>query len=337
MKRGVYKIEAEGADITAIIKDRFIDLTITDAAGKDSDNFRLTLDNRDDELEFPATGAKLKIWIGLEGDLVYKGEYSVDEVTEFLDDGHLEITGRASDMTGPIKTQKTMTWEAPLTIGDMANTIAIESGYSCQVHPAIASISIGHQNQKAESDLNLLTRICEAHSALMKLGGGYLLIVPKAGNEAANGASLGEVVIDDPSESSGRVTIQERGTHKAVMASYFDQAAQQTVNVVYGDKDAKPLELKGKCKDEAEALAKARAKFEESARGRAEMTLDRPLTPQIVSPGRVRVVGHRQSANGLWQVESATHSVGSSGYSKTSLQLKTIEHEASKKKGGKTK
>lgn len=331
-KRGLFRIDAEGIDITAKIADRFLGLSVTDAAGKDSDTFQLTLDNRDDAIAFPATGYKLRIWMGLEGQMVDKGLYAVDEISEGLESGEIEVTGKAADMTGPVKTPKTCTWDPPLSLATLANTIATDSGYACQVHPSIKDIELGHINQKAESDMNLLTRICEAHGALMKLGGGYLLVVPREGGEAASGAPLGEIVIDDPSESSGRVTIQERGTYGAVMASWFDAAAQQLVQVIYGDKSAKPLELKGNCKDEAEALAKAKSKMEEQARGRATMNLTRPLTPEIVSPGRVIVKGHRRSANGSWFVDSATHYVGPDSVSSTTLRLSTHEHEASKKK-----
>lgn len=332
MKRGLFKIEAEGNDITHLIRDRFLDLYVTDAAGKDSDSFRLVLDNRDDKITLPATGYKLRIWIGLDGAMVDKGQFTVDEISESLDTGDIEVTGRAADMTATINKAKTCTWDGPLKLADLANTIAVDHGYSCQVHPSLASIELGHINQKAESDMNLLTRLCEAHSALMKLGGGYLLIVPREAGEAATGAPLGEVLIDDPSKSSGRVTIQEAATTKAVQTCYFDAANQQLVNVVVGEKDAKPMELKGRCKDEAEAVERANAKLRELARGKAKMSLTRPLTPEIVSPGKVRVANHRQSANGVWFVESAEHHVGSSGVSSTALQLSTHEHDSAKRK-----
>lgn len=334
MKRGIFRVEADSKDITEIIKDRFLDLTITDAAGKDSDTFSLSLDNRDDKLAFPATGFVVRVWLGLEGGLVDKGSYTVDEITEGLEGGILDISGKATAMTGGLKAQKTRTWEAPLLLGKFVQDIASEHGYSCAVHPDLSNVDVGHQNQKAESDMNLLTRICEAKGALMKAGGGHLLVVPRDASEAATGAPLPVIVIDDPSESSGRVTLQERGTYAAVKASYFDAATQSLKWVTAkGDGSGETLELKGQFKDEEEALSKAKSKLADAKRGKATMSLIRPLTPEIVSPGHVRVVNHRQSANGLWSVESATHHVGQQGVSSTSLNLATIEHEASKRKG----
>ncbi|MGL4508189.1 MAG: phage late control D family protein, partial [Aeromonas sobria] len=137
-KRGHYRIMAEGADITARISDRFLSLTLTDNAGEDSDTFSLSLDNRDDKLLFPGTGTKLRIWIGPEGELMDKGLYTVDEISEDLWTGDLEITGKATDTKGTIKAQKTRTWAAG-TLGAMARKIASENGYGVMVHKALDS------------------------------------------------------------------------------------------------------------------------------------------------------------------------------------------------------
>lgn len=333
-KRGMFKIEAEGRNITALIADRFLGLTVTDSDGKNSDTMALSLDNRDDKLKFPATGAKLSIWIGDEGDLVNKGLFTIDEITEGLEDGIVEVSGKAADMKGTIKSQKTRTWEAPLTLGQLVQHIAGEHGYTAKVHTNCGNVELGHLNQRSESDMNLLTRLCEAHGALMKVGNGNLLVAPREAAENADGVPLPMTVIDDPSESSGRVTIQERGSCGAVQACYFDEGLQQLVNVVVKGQDAEgpTVELKGRCKSQEEAVAKAKARLDEAARGRATMTLNRPLTPEIVSPGKVRVVGHRQSANGIWIVKSAVHYVGPDSVSNTALTLSTHEHEASKGK-----
>lgn len=334
MKKALFRVVADGSDITAKIADRFMGLTVSDASGKDCDTMALTLDNRDDKLRFPSTGAKLQVWMGLEGRLMNKGLYIIDEITEGLDDGVIEVSGKAADMTGDIKSQKTRTWEGPLTLEALANHIAGEHGYTPQIHTDCGCIKLGHLNQKAESDMNLLTRLCNSNGALMKLGNGILIIVPREAAETATGEPIPLVVIDDPSESSGRVTIQERESYAAVQACYFDAALQQLVNIIVQaeGKEGPTLELKGRCKSSDEATATAKSKLDDLARGRAKMNLTRPLTPEIISPGKVLVVGHRQSANGEWFVEAVEHYVGPDSVSSTTLRLSTHEHEASKKK-----
>ncbi|APU01178.1 hypothetical protein [Aeromonas phage 32] len=332
MKEGHYRIMAEGADITARISDRFISLTLTDNAGEDSDTFSLTLDNRDDKLLFPGTGTKLRIWIGPEGELMDKGLYTVDEVSEDLWVGDIEITGKATDTKGTLKSQKTRTWEAQ-TLGAIARKIAGENGYGCTVNAALDAIKIPHTAQKAESDQNLLTRLCKKHSGIMKVGDGKILLTTRTSGETASGKPLPVVVISDPSESKGRVTLQERGTFGAVVVSWFDAGAQANISLtVKGQKEGPTQTLKGKFRNHDEAIAAATAFLEQQERGKATMSLTRPLTPDIVAPGKVKVIGHRQSANGVWYVESATHYVGSGQPSSTSLSLTTEEYDAEQPK-----
>lgn len=333
MKQGHYRIQVEGGpDVSARISDRFMSMTLTDSAGEDSDTFSITLDNRDDKLLFPGTGTKLRIWIGPEGELMDKGLYTVDEVSEDLWSGDLEISGKAVDTKGTLKAQKTRTWAAQ-TLGAMAKKIAGENGYGCIVNPRLTGIKIPHTAQKAESDMNLLTRLCKKHSALMKVGDGKILITPRGSGETANGQPLPVVTISDPSESKGRVTLQERGTFGAVVVSWFDDKQQANISLtVNGPKDGPTQTLKGKFRDQDEAVSAAAAFLEQQDRGMATMQLERPLTPDIVAPGKVRVIGHRQSANGTWFVESATHTVGSGGVSSTSLSLTTEEYDAERPK-----
>lgn len=337
MERAQYRIQAEGKDITSLIADRFISLVVNDAAGEESDTFTLTLDNRDDLIEFPGTGYKLRIWIGLEGNLMDKGTYTVDEITEGIDDGEIEVTGKAADLKGgkgaTIKSQKNRTLKAPNTFASLAALVAKDNGYRAEVHPTCAKVQLGHITQKAESDMNLLTRLSRAHGFMFKVAADTLIIIPKGAAEKPNGKPLPVVDITDPTWSSGRVTLREVGTYAAVSATWFDETSQKAITEVVREEGAEGAEmtLKGRYKSRDEAVAAARASLDNKARGKTTMDLTIPLTPQIVSPGKVRVANHRKAANGVWYVERASHKVGD-GFSSTSLSLTTESHDATKKK-----
>jgi phage protein D len=64
MQQADFKVIANSEDITAKIRDRLLRLAVHDAAGLESDTLTLTLDNRDDAVTFPATGAALEVWLG---------------------------------------------------------------------------------------------------------------------------------------------------------------------------------------------------------------------------------------------------------------------------------
>lgn len=322
MKKALYRIEVEGRDITPLISDRFLGLTVTDSAGEDSDTFSLTLDNRDDRLEFPITGVKVRVWMGLEGEVMDKGLYTLDEVNEGLTSGEIELSGKASNMKASFKAQKTQTHESG-TLNDLAVKIAKAHGYSSAVHKALADIPVGHINQRAESDMNLLTRLARENGGIMKVADDILTILPVDKAETASGVALPVTVIDDPTESDGSVTIQERGSFSAIKVSYFDEAAQKNVDVTVKGSGAGPEHhIKGAYKTPEQAAAAAAAALSKHQRGKATMSLTRPLSPGIIAPGKVQVVNHRRSANGVWYVESATHTIGD-GTSGTSLSLTT--------------
>ena len=330
MKKAAFKVEFEGRDVSSLIADRLISLVVQDSADDKSDSFTLILDNRDDLINFPKIDGQIGVWIGYDGALVHKGTFFTDEVSEDLTTGEIDIQAKATRMTGEIKAQKTKTWGG-ITLGGLADQVAAQNGMVAKVHPEMDGVELGHVNQRAESDMALLTRLTKDNGGMMKVFDGRIVITPKASGQTASGTDIPLVVIDNPSTSEGRVTLQERGTHGAVQASYFDEENQVTVNVVAKGGEGPVKVLKTMEKTPQAALAKARAHQAELARGNATMSLTRPLTPEIVAPGKVHVKGHRKTANGIWFVESVTHTIGGSGVASSVMSLTTESYEAKKK------
>ena len=57
----IFSVKADGVDLTALISDRMLSLRVTDEAGVTSDQFDISLDNRDNAVATPSTGASLEI------------------------------------------------------------------------------------------------------------------------------------------------------------------------------------------------------------------------------------------------------------------------------------
>ena len=88
----LFRLYAGSKEITAAIRDRLIELVVTDEAGIQSDALKLTLDDRRREdgaiAELPRIGTVLTVSLGYaETTLVAMGSFIVDEV---------EKIGRAS-------------------------------------------------------------------------------------------------------------------------------------------------------------------------------------------------------------------------------------------------
>ncbi|EOW9487960.1 contractile injection system protein, VgrG/Pvc8 family [Vibrio cholerae] len=323
MKPAVFKIIANGSDITRLIKDRLVRLTLRDEAGVKSDAVTIELDNRDLAIELPSTGAKLEVWIGIGKELEFKGTYQVTELEEPLDEELLTISATAAEFkTSSIKSPKDRTFDA-ITYGDLVRQIAQEHGLSPVVSESLAKIEFAHIDQVAESDLNLLNRLGRQYDAIAKPVADRLLVTPKAEGKSASGQLMSETVIDDPANSSGRVTITERTNYQTIIAHWFDEEAQQKRSVKVGNGDEPVFTMRRQYQSEQEARDAAKAEFDKQARGKKTLSLSRPLMPELTAELRVLMKNHKPSANGLWIVETVEHVIEPDSVSSTTATLVT--------------
>lgn len=321
MKPPIYKIVANDADITAKIQDRFLSMTLHDAPGIESDTVTITLDNRENKIKPLSTGATLAISIGTGDSLIPKGIYIVTELEEDLDNDDLVIHGTAADTKSTIKAPKDRTFDN-ITYGDLVNQIASESNLQPVISDELAKIQFDHIDQKAESDLNLLTRLGRQYGAIAKPVAERLLVTVKGEGKTASGKDMPLTVIADPENSSGRIVTKERENYQSVIAHWFDEPAQQKRQVRAGDGEP-AFTLRQEYSSEEEALKAATADLEERQRGKKTFSLTRPLSPTLGADHRIQVLHHKPVANGLWVVESADHTIERDRVSSTTVELVT--------------
>lgn len=322
MKPPAFKILANGTDITRKINDRLERLTVRDAPGIKSDTVTLEIDNRDQAVELPPTGAKLEVWIGIGEDLTFKGTYQVTELEEPLHEDILTIHAVAAQYkSGGIKAPKDRTFD-DITLGDLVGQIAGEHGLTPVISEALAGIEFDHIDQKAESDVNLLNRLGRQYDAIAKPVAERLLMTPKGEGKTASGQSMPEITISDPANSSGRVTITERTNYQSVIAHWFDEDLQKKQTVKAGGGDP-AFTLRRQYGNEQEAQDAAEAELAKQQRGKKSFTLERPLTPGMTAESRVIVQNHKASANGTWIAESVDHIIEPDRFSVSSARLVT--------------
>lgn len=275
MKKVAFKILANNQDITDLIKDRLIKLSLHDAAGEKSDTVSIELDNRDEKIQFPATGASLEVWLGYEGDLHMKGIYEVDELSEPIEDDMLSIHGKAAKMKGSLLAPKEATFD-DVSLGDLLSGIAQAHGYDPVISPALSSIMFEHIDQKGESDMNLLTRLAREHGAIAKPVANRLVIILKGESKSASGQALPVQPISDRANSTGTITIQERNDYQSVKATWFDEEKQQSKTELAGQGEP-CFVIRSSFKDQDKAKAAASAKLAALKRGKSTLSITRPL------------------------------------------------------------
>lgn len=312
--RVAYKIIADGSNITELVADRLLSAEITDQAGVKSDRLTLVIDDRDQRLEMPKTGAKIEISLGYVGQaLVKMGAYVVDEVDVSGPALEMTIRANAADMTGSIKAPKERSFDN-ITLGNLVRTIATDNGLQPAIASDLANRDLGHVDQ-TESDMQLLQRICTEQGATCKVADGRLVVAARAAGKATTGATLPVSVINAGDCASWSATLTDRSKYKSVKAFYQDVGAAKRTSVTAG-KGAPALTLKNSYATKAEAQRAAESKLKALENGTGKVTITGLIGDPAMSAERLAtLVGFRSGIDGDgWVVNSVTHSFSSDGY-----------------------
>ncbi|GHV50910.1 phage late control protein [Deltaproteobacteria bacterium] len=325
--RPVFTIQAGSRDITEAIRDRLLELSITDEAGVKSDQLKLTLDDRRREngaiASLPGMGTVLSVSLGYaETSLRDMGSYMVDEIELRHPPATLSIGARAADMSGPFRSRKTRSWEAS-TLGAMTQAIAAEHGYTPKIDVELGSIPLPHLDQVAESDMALLTRIAEKHDAVAKPVHGHLVLARAGEAKSVGGVNLPQIRLDVSAISSwtykhsarspggkakGKSEDEKRGGFKA---RWWDCEAGKDKWVTVGEEPFE--ELPYRHKTEAEAKAAAAAKLNKGKRKEGGLSLTMPGNTSMAAECCLHIV-LRPGLPTDWRITKAEHRLSNSGY-----------------------
>lgn len=314
-----FEIKANGKDITQLIKSRLLSLQIHDTQGESSDTVDIEIDNRGQKVAFPETGASLDVSIGYGSNLVFKGTYEVDEIEEPLEIDTLRIHGKAAKIKGSFKAPKDASFDN-ISLGDLVNQIATTHNFEPVISNKLATVTFDHIDQIGESDMNLLTRLVKDHGGIVKPVANKLLVLVKDEAKTASGKTIPSITIDTPEDSAGRVVITERSNYKTVKAYWFDEDIQERQEVTAGNGEPVYV-IRSRYKDQDKAQARAEAKLRALQRGKKELTLTRPLIPDLVAEGPVIINNHKASANGDWIAENVTHIIAGGQVATTEVTL----------------
>ncbi len=232
-KHPVWRLSIDGADLSAMLEERLISLTLTDNRGFEADQLDIVLNDADGKLDIPARGVEIRLAIGWsDSGLVEKGTYIVDDVEHSGAPDTLSLRARSAELNGGLATQRERSWH-DTTVGDIVRTIAEECGLAAQISDALAVQKIDHLDQTAESGANLLTRLSKQFDAIATVKNGALLFIPAASGLSASGKPLPAITITRASGDRHRFAISDRDTCTAVRAYYQDTATALKGEVIW--------------------------------------------------------------------------------------------------------
>lgn len=309
-----YQIIAEGENITALIADRLLKLEIVDQAGVKSDRLTLTIDDRDQRLEYPKTGAEIEVSLGYLGQaLVKMGVYVVDEVEVAGPPREMTIRARAANMTKAFKSPRERSFQE-VEFGDVIDTVAGEHGLEPVVEEELRKRFYEHVDQ-AESDMQMLTRMCSENDAVMKIADGRLVISKHASGKTATGRELPKGVIDASQCDSWSATLADRSEYKSVTAYWYDLKLAERVPLTEGS-GSPSLTLKHSYSTEEEATNAAKSKLKSMTRGKSKANIKGMIgDPYLSAEQFIELTGFRSGVDGGdWVVTDVKHNFDDSGY-----------------------
>jgi len=306
-----FTIAANGQDISALLRDRLLSLTVTDEAGYQSDALEIRLDNRNSRISLPAKGAALTVALGYrDTGLLPTGSYTVDELQLQGPPQTLTIRAHAANMIATLKEPRERSWD-DISLGNLVTTISAEHELTARVAPELAGRMLEHIDQ-TESDLHLLTRLAREYGAVAKPAHGFLIFAPRSEAKSVSGSLLAPVTLNINDITSYRVTLADRDRYGSVVARWQDTATGNQVQVTAGI--GKPVyNVRRAYPDAQSAQRAARVKLADLNRGTGTVYLNLPGRVELGAETPLDLNAFGDGIDGRWIVTRATHTLNKRG------------------------
>lgn len=332
--RPSFDIKVAGDSVPAV-NERLISLTVTDNRGFEADTIDLVLEDADGAIQLPPRGTQISVAIGWEGaQLVYKGLYTVDEITHSGPPDRLTISARSVDFRDSFNVKREYSWHNT-TVSYVVRAIASRYNLKAGISTDLANIEIDHADQTSESDISFLTRMAEMLGAAATVKNGTLLFITPGSGRSASGKVLPSIKITRQSGDQHNFRIADRDAYTGVTAYWMDlNFGKKRKTTVRGkrkprkekssSKEGNYLEgaegnvyvLRSTFKTEESAKRAATVKWQQLKRGAAEfsMTLARGV-PELYPELHAQMSGFKSVIDEAdWTITKAVHNISGHGF-----------------------
>lgn len=316
-----FQVTANGADISGLVSQRLVGMTLTDAVGMESDLLEIRLQDADplNPIQLPPTGAEITLAIGYDGIFQPMGLFVCDEVELAGWPGEMTIRARAAVYNkskggkSDLQTQRTRSWPAGTKLVDMMKKVAGEHGLEAKVAQSLQSITLPHIDQADESNINLLIRVAKKYDAIVKPANGKLVVAKRGESKSVSGESLPPVQVTASDCTAYRMSISKRETAGMVVAYWHAVRSAKRKEVKVG-KGEPVRRMRNYYPTEEMALAAARAELARRERGQTTLALATIGSPTIAAEAQLTVAGIRPDVDGQWLITRVTHKIDNAGY-----------------------
>ncbi|UEL24387.1 phage late control D family protein [Pseudomonas fluorescens] len=309
-------VEFYGAN-AALLNQRLMHWSHTDAAGIESDRLELTL-NIEGLEGLPSLSGKIGLRVGYqESGLVEKGEFVITQRTPVLFPMRLMIVATAApfsmlDASG--YRQRRSASYGPITLGALFRQLVSRHGFSPRVAPALEGIAIAHIDQSNESDMAFITRLARRYSAVTKPINALYVLAEAGQVKSLSGQLLPQVKLSvtqdnrpgDQAFITAKLDEKSRSKYMGSRVTWWDGAGGKQQIVEVGVAPFKTL--RQRCQNEAEARAVAEGELRRVGREGLKLLIDCPGNPLLAAEGLLVLDETWPSyMQGQWSMKQVVH------------------------------
>ncbi|MDH3000950.1 phage tail protein [Chelonobacter oris] len=211
-----------GQDLTALVGERLIQLSLMDNRGFEADELEIQLSDHDGLLALPSRGAKIKVALGFKGEsLIHKGDYVVDEIQYSGSPDSLTLRAKSADLKGSLHSKKERSFHN-INIGKLIDQLALENNLKAQCAQQFKNTLITHLDQTNESTISFLSRLAQDYDAIATVKNGYLLFIPTGTGKTASGKALPPTIIRRANGDQFTFSLIESDNYTAVRAYWHN-------------------------------------------------------------------------------------------------------------------
>lgn len=313
MREASLQVTYQSRDISASIARFITGFEYTDHSDGKADDLQITLEDHDQRWKsgwYPAKGARISARIvttvdGKRGFLDC-GVFEVDEIESAGFPERITLKAASAAVSKSIRAEKkTVAWES-LTLQEIVAKLAAAHGLSAYYNaPAVPFSRI---DQRGESDLSFLSRICTENGLSLKVSGEKLIVFDGKDFEA-KGSSFTVSRLDRGLESF-RFTDKAHDIYRACEVSYQDPGAKGDKTYLFtpapGPATGEILKINKRVESLAAAQRVAKAELRKKNKGEVKGAFTLVGNPGMVAGLNIDAAGFGVY-DGKYFIEEAAH------------------------------
>ncbi|WP_148817136.1 phage late control D family protein [Campylobacter concisus] len=314
VKHPNFKLEANGEDITDVIRANLISLNFDDKEGSKSDEISFSVSGI---YAKPVFGDNLKLWLGYGDDLYLCGSFSVQTASRDYKNRTTEARATAVNFASPQKIKKRRSWENT-TVFEIARKIAAENKLAVKTSGQDQNIASVLQNDAG--DIDFLYGLCFDYGFIMAVKNATIVIASKdaKGDETQTSntpknESLPTFTLNLTDLYSLEITEANRNSYTAVIVEWQDIEAGKTKSIKVGSGEQIYKMQIAQPKSDNEAFRQGEAKLNELQKGGINGRCSLPGA-NIVAGGKLKFGGVPGLEANEFSIKEVSHKLSTNGY-----------------------